>query len=89
MNKNKIITNLKHLNNSVTFWVRLATIGIWLIAFHMFFMTEQEDGVQRVYVDGGDIDADVSGTVSVDNVYSTVPVEVENTVDVRGSVYTW
>lgn len=61
----------------------MCAVGIWLLVIQNYL--GQDDGVQRVYVVGGDIDADVrgivdatvSGSVDIDN---TVSVEVENTV---------
>lgn len=75
MNINRLKDNAKNLFNSQLFWIRVCAIGIWLLVFQNYF--GGEDTAQRVYVVGGQVDADVSGSVDIDN---TVSVEVENTV---------
>lgn len=72
--------------NTQLFWLQVCAIGIWLLVIQNYF--EREEGAQRVYVVGGNIDADVRGSVDVDN---TVSVEVENTVpvEVENTVRTW
>ena len=53
------------------FWVIICAIGIW--SQFLYTLISSEDGVQTVYVTGGNINADVSnrlqveGSVSVDN----------------------
>lgn len=81
------LTNIKEkidsLYRSQLFWIQVFAVGIWLLVLQNFF--GGEDTAQRVYVVGGNIDADVTGyvdatvtgNVEVDN---TVSVEVENTV---------
>ena len=63
------------LFHSQLFWIQVCAVGIWLLVIQNYFGGEET--AQRVYVIGGDIDANVSGSVDVDN---TVSVEVENTV---------
>ena len=71
------------LFHSQLFWIQVCAVGIWLLVIQNYF--GGEDTAQRVYVVGGNIDADVrgyvdanvSGSVDVDN---TVSVEVENIV---------
>lgn len=75
MNYNKIKENVSNLFISQLFWIRVCAVGIWLLVVQNYF--GGEDTVQRVYVVGGQVDADVTGSVDVDN---TVSVEVENTV---------
>ena len=61
----------------------MCAVGIWLLVFQNY--CSDEDSAQRVYVVGGDIDANVSGYVDANvsgsvDVDNTVSVEVENTV---------
>lgn len=71
--------NLKSKNISLKAIVVIA-VGIWAIVL-------QNAGIiptkQNVYVKGGYIDADISGTVDVDDVRGIVNVNVDNTVDVN------
>jgi hypothetical protein len=63
------------------FWLQVCAIGIWLLVIQNYF--GREEGAQSVYVVGGNIDADVNGSVDVSgsvDVDNTVSVEVENTV---------
>jgi hypothetical protein len=59
---------------STQFWVIICAMGIWAQFLHT--LLSSEDGVQTVYVTGGNIDADipnrirVEGEVSVDNIVS-------------------
>ena len=81
------LTNIKEkidsLYRSQLFWIQVCAVGIWLLVLQNYFGGEET--AQRVYVVGGNIDADitgyvdatVTGNVEVDN---TVSVEVENTV---------
>lgn len=48
---------------SKTFWLILICIGVWVIVIQNCSSTRD------VYVVDGNIDAEVSGTVSVDNIY--------------------
>ena len=74
---------LSALFRSQLFWIQVCAVWIWLLVIQNYF--GDEDTAQRVYVVGGDIDANVlgyveangSGSVDADN---TVSVEVENTV---------
>ncbi len=83
MKPKEAIGKLATLFNSQLFWIQVCAVGIWLLVIQNY--CEGEDTAQRVYVVGGNIDADVtgivdanvSGSVDVDN---TVSVEIENTV---------
>lgn len=75
MNISKVKDIANKLFSSQLFWLQVCAIGIWLLVIQNF--CGSSDNAQRVYVVGGDIDADVRGSVDVDN---TVSVEVENTV---------
>lgn len=46
-------------------WLIIGSIGIWILVFQNFGVFGEKS--QLVYVTGGDIDADVSGSVSIDN----------------------
>lgn len=70
----KIISNM----TSTNYWIIIAAIGIWLIALQNFGVFGKK--LQKVYVVGGYIDANVTGYVDIEN---TVDVNVENTVDVN------
>lgn len=63
------ITNTKY-------WIIIGSIGIWILVFQNFGVFGEKS--QRVYVTGGDIDAYVRGSVSVDG-----SVSIDNTVDVN------
>lgn len=65
------------LLHSQLFWLQACAVGIWLLVIQNYF--GGENSAQKVYVVGGNIDADVSGYVDA-NVSNTVSVEVENTV---------
>ncbi len=83
MNFIKIKGNTTKLFNSQLFWIQVCAVGIWLLVIQNFF--GGEDTAQRVYVVGGNIDAEVSGYVDANvsgsvDVDNTVSVEVENTV---------
>lgn len=82
--------NASKLFNSQLFWIQVCAIGIWLLVIQNYF--GGEDTAQRVYVVGGNIDADVRGSVDVDNIVEVVgSVDVDNTVPVRviNTVMTW
>lgn len=77
--KNKI----QKLFRSQLFWIQVCAVGIWLLVIQNYFGSE--DTAQRVYVVGGNIDANVSGYVDANvsgsvDVDNTVPVRVTNTV---------
>lgn len=83
MNFSRIKENANKLLHSQLFWVQVCAIGIWLLVIKNYF--GGEDTAQRVYVVGGNIDAEVSGYVDANvsgsvDVDNTVSVEVENTV---------
>lgn len=65
------MNKLKQLFHSQLFWIQVCAVGIWLLVIQNYFGSE--DTAQRVYVVGGDIDANVSGRVGVVN---TVDVNV-------------
>lgn len=74
---------LSQLFHSQLFWIQVCAVGIWLLVIQNYF--GGEDTAQRVYVVGGNIDADVTGSVDANvtgsvDVDNTVSVEVENTV---------
>lgn len=75
MKISKIKENSINLFHSQSFWIRVCSVGILLLVIQNFFW--DENTAQRVYVVGGNIDANVSGSVDVDNI---VPVRVTNTV---------
>lgn len=89
--KFKAIKNkTQQLFHSRLFWIQVCAVGIWLLVFQNYFGSE--DTAQRVYVVGGNIDANVSGSVDVDNTVDVVgTVDVDNTVPVRvtNTVMTW
>ena len=90
MNISKIKENANNLFHSQLFWIQVCAIGIWLLVIQNYF--GGEDTAQRVYVVGGNIDADVRGSVDVDNTVEVVgSVDVDNTVPVRVTniVMTW
>ena len=63
-------------------WMIIIAIGVWLIVLQNFgVFSDKSGGAQSVYVVGGRIDADVSGSVEVDNT-----VDVQGYVSVDGSV---
>ena len=83
MNISKIKENAINLFHSQLFWIQVCAVGIWLLVIQNFF--GGEDTAQRVYVVGGNIDAEVSGHVDANvsgsvDIANTVSVEVENTV---------
>lgn len=83
MNFRKIRGNAINLFHSQLFWIQICAVGIWLLVIQNFF--GREDTAQRVYVVGGNIDAEVSGHVDANvsgsvDIDNTVSVEVENTV---------
>ena len=53
-------------------WLIIGSIGVWILVLQNFGVFGEKS--QRVYVTGGDIDADIRGSVSVDN---TVDVNVD------------
>lgn len=83
MKYNRIKDELSYIFRSQVFWLQVCAVGIWLLVIQNYF--GGEDTAQRVYVVGGNVDAEVtgyvdasvSGSVDVDN---TVSVEVENIV---------
>lgn len=90
MNINKVKENAIKLFHSQLFWIQVCAIGIWLLVIQNYF--GGEDTAQRVYVVGGNVDANVSGSVDVDNTVEVVgSVDVDNTVPVRvtNTVMTW
>ncbi len=83
MNISKIKENSINLFHSQLFWIQVCAVGIWLLVIQNYF--GGEDTARRVYVVGGNIDAEVSGHVDANvsgsvDIDNTVSVEVENTV---------
>lgn len=78
--KGKVLPAIKKVYCSPLFWIRLGVLGVWLIAAQLYLMSQQRigTGIMPVYVKGGNIDADVRGYVTVDDVDATVSVEVNN-----------
>jgi hypothetical protein len=69
--------------NNISIKSILITIGagIWLLVLqNAGIIPKLVETEQRVYVQGGSIDAEVTGSVTVDN---TVDVTVDNTVDIN------
>lgn len=54
---------LSELFRSQLFWIQVCAVGIWLLVIQNYF--GNEDTAQRVYVVGGDIDANLNNTVDV------------------------
>lgn len=77
MNISKIKENAIELFHSQLFWIQACAVGIWLLVIQAFF--GGKNTAQRVYVVGGNIDAEVSGYVDA-NVSGSV--DVDNTVSV-------
>ena len=67
---------VRRLYSDKQLWIVILTIGVWIIALQNFGLFSESSGAQRVYVEGGEIDARVRGCV-----------DVENTVEVEGSVW--
>lgn len=74
------------LFHSQLFWIQVCAVGIWLLVIQNYFGSE--DTAQRVYVVGGDIDANVSGYVDA-NVSGSVEVDNTVSVEVENTVKTW
>lgn len=64
------------------YWLIIGSIGIWVLVLQNFGIFGVKS--QKVYVTGGDIDADVRGYVSVDN---TVGVNIEAVNGYRNAFY--
>ena len=58
------------------FWLIICAVGIWAQFLHT--LLSSEDGVQTVYVTGGNIDADIPHRIQVEG-----EVSVDNTVNVN------
>lgn len=86
MNINRHKDNARNLFNSQLFWIRVCAIGIWLLVFQNYF--GGENTAQRVYVVGGQVDADVTGTVDA-NVSGSVDIDNTESVEVENTVRTW
>lgn len=54
---------LSELFRSQLFWIQVCAVGIWLLVIQNYF--GGEDTAQRVYVVGGNIDANLNSTVDV------------------------
>ena len=70
--ENKILEFVK----STRFWVILCAVGIW--SQFIFTIVNSKHGVQSVYIDGGEVDAKINGSVKVKG-----SVDVDNTVDIN------
>lgn len=68
--------------SSQLFWIQVCAVGIWLLVIQNFF--GRDDNAQRVYVTGGNIEAQVSGSVDVDN---TVDINIEAVNGYRNAFY--
>lgn len=81
MNKifSRALLVLKRIYSDSQTWIVAIAIGVWLIVLQNFGVFSDKSGAQKVYVTGGDIDASVRGSVDVDNT-----VEVEGSVWVSG-----
>lgn len=61
----------------------IIAIGVWMIVMQNFGIFSKKSGARSLYVVGGKVDADVSGSVDVDN---NVPVYVQGgNINVSGS----
>lgn len=60
MNKNNFFVKFYH---NTHLWIVLICIGVWILVFQNI----GTKGAKDVYVVGGEVEADVSGNVSVDN----------------------
>jgi hypothetical protein len=76
MNFSRVTAKIARAFNSPLFWIQVCALGIWILVIQNC-REDKKPTAQRVYVVGGNIDAEVSGSVDVDN---TVSVEVENIV---------
>ena len=76
----KIKDFIKKTYANTYLWIVLTCLGVWILVF----LNIGSKGVKPVYVVGGDIDADVSGTVSVDN---TVNVNLHEINGYRNCFY--
>lgn len=64
------------------YWLIIGSIGVWILVLQNFGVFGEKS--QRVYVTGGDIDADVRGSVGVNgSVRVNGSVSIDNTVDVN------
>ena len=61
------------------FWVIICAVGIWVHVFYV--ISHSKKGVQSVYVEGGDVDANITNRFSLDG-----PIRVCGTVDVGNTV---
>ena len=77
MNKNNFF--VKFYRNT-HLWIVLTCIGVWILVFHNF----GTGGAKDVYVVGGEVEAEVSGNVSVDN---TVDVNLHKINGYRNCFY--
>lgn len=60
INKNNFFIRFYH---NTHLWIVLTCIGVWILVFQNF----GTKGAKDVYVVGGEVEAEVSGKVSVDN----------------------
>lgn len=64
------------LFHSQLFWIQVCAVGIWLLVIQNYL--GGEDTAQPVYVVGGNINADVQGSVGISG-----SVDVDNIVDIN------
>ena len=88
----KYRTLLSRIMSNRQLWLIIIAIGVWIIVLQNFGLFSRTSGAQSVYVVGGDIDADVSGSVSIDG--GSVEVEggyvtIDGTVDVNDPISVW
>ncbi|MBR6131766.1 MAG: hypothetical protein IKQ20_07900 [Bacteroidales bacterium] len=76
MNKDNFIKRIYH---NTHLWIVLTCIGVWVLVFQNFRI-----GTKEVYVVGGEVEAEVSGNVSVDN---TVDVNLHEINGYRNCFY--
>ena len=59
----RITVFISKLFNSKLFWLQVCAVGIWIMVIQGFI--HEDSGAQKVYVVGGNLDAQVSGSVDV------------------------
>lgn len=77
MNKNNFFVKFYH---NTHLWIVLTCIGVWILVFQNI----GTKGAKDVYVIGGELEAEVSGNVSVDN---TVDVDLRRINGHRNCFY--
>lgn len=77
MNKNNFFVKFYH---NTHLWIVLTCMGVWILVFQNIGTKE----TKNVYVVGGEVEAEVSGNVSVDN---TVDVNLHEINGYRNCFY--